>query len=59
MEVEARRLAALPAADRAAALDVHRRIADDLGLSRPTRDYARRVADTLEALVARFRKRRK
>jgi hypothetical protein len=56
---EAHRLADLPARERKAALDVHRRIADDPRLSKPTRDYARHVADTLEALIARIRKKRK
>lgn len=59
MEAEARRLAALPAGERAAALEVHRRIADDPRLSPATRDHARRVADTLESLVERMRKGRR
>jgi hypothetical protein len=54
-EQEARRLAELPARERKQALAVHRRIAQDAGLSQATRDYARRVADTLEALIARIR----
>jgi hypothetical protein len=53
-EQEARRLAELPPGERKAALDVHRRIADDARLSQPTRDYARRVADTLETMIARL-----
>lgn len=59
LEQEARRLAALPARERKAALDVHRRIADDPRLSRATRDHARRVADMLAVLVERIRKGRK
>jgi hypothetical protein len=53
---EARRLAKLPACERREALAVHRRIADDTRLSQVTRDYARHVADTLETLVERIRK---
>jgi hypothetical protein len=56
LEQEARRLAALLAGERKAALDVHRRIADDLRLSPATRERARRVADGLAALVERIRK---
>lgn len=52
MEAEARRLAALPADERAAALDVHRRIAEDPRLSLATRDHARRVADELERTIS-------
>ena len=48
---EAERLAKLSARERKAALAVHRRIADDPKLSQTTRDHARHVADTLEALV--------
>ena len=48
---EAERLAKLPARDRKAALDVHRRIADDARLSEATREHARTVADTLERLI--------
>jgi hypothetical protein len=53
---EARRLAALPARQRKAALDVHRRIAEDVRLSQATRDHARHVAESLEKLIARIRK---
>jgi hypothetical protein len=53
---EARRLAKLPARERKAALDVHRRIADDAGLSEATRAHACHVADTLEKLIAEIRK---
>ena len=53
---EARRLAKLSARDRKAALDVHRRIADDARLSEATRAYARNVAETLQKLIAKFRK---
>jgi len=53
---EARRLAALPARQRKAALDVHRRIAEDVRLSQATRDNARHVAESLEKLIARIRK---
>lgn len=56
LQLEARRLAALPKRDREAALDVHRRIAEDARLSQVTRDHARMVADTLEKLIARIRK---
>lgn len=62
LEQEARRLAALPAGERKAALDVHRRIADDPRLSPVTRAHARRVADELEARISEFldsRKKRK
>jgi hypothetical protein len=59
LEEEARRLAALPASERKAALDVHRRIADDPRLSQPTRDHARRVADELEARIMDFLDRHK
>jgi hypothetical protein len=54
--VEAERLAALPVRDRKAALDVHRRIAEDARLSDATREHARTVADTLEKLIAEIRK---
>ena len=57
-EQEARRLAELPACGRKEALAVHRRIAEDARLSQATRDHARRVADTLEKLVARILKSR-
>jgi hypothetical protein len=53
---EARRLAQLSARDRKEALAVHRRIADDPRLSEATRQHARYVADTLEKLIARMRK---
>jgi hypothetical protein len=59
VEQEAIRLANLTASERKAALDVHRRIADDPRLSEATRAYARQLADTLEALIARLRKKRK
>jgi len=59
LEQEARRLVQLPASQRKAALDVHRRIAEDRRLSQPTRDHARHVADALETLIARLQKRRK
>jgi len=52
LEVEARRLAALPSGERGAALDVHRRIAEDPRLSPTTRDHARRVADELMARIS-------
>ena len=54
---EARRLSKLPASQRKAALDVHRRVADDTRLSEATRQHARQVLDTLEKLIARIRKR--
>jgi hypothetical protein len=53
---EAHRLAKLPARERKEALDVHRRIADDTRLSEATRIHARYVADTLEKMIARIRK---
>jgi hypothetical protein len=56
---EAERLAKLPARDREAALDVHRRIADDTRLSETTRQHARAVAETLEARVNAILKKRK
>ena len=52
---EAERLAKLSARNRKAALDVHRRIADDPRLSDTTRDHARTVAETLEKLIDRIR----
>jgi hypothetical protein len=52
--LEARRLAQLPPREREEALAVHRRIADDAGLSGTTRDYARYVADTLERHLRRL-----
>jgi len=58
-DVEAERLAKLSASERKAALAVHRRIADDAKLSQATRDHARHVADTLEALVKAIRKARR
>lgn len=54
LEAEARRLAALPADERAAALDVHRRIAEDSRLSPATRDHAQRVADELAVRISAF-----
>ena len=56
MQQEAERLAKLPARERKEALDVHRRIADDPRLSEATREHARYVADTLEKLIAKIRK---
>jgi hypothetical protein len=56
--VEAERLAKLSARDRKEALAVHRRIADDARLSQTTRDHARLVAETLEALVKEILKAR-
>ncbi len=53
---EAERLAKLSASERKAALDVHWRIADDATLSKITRDYARRVAETLEKELARLKR---
>jgi hypothetical protein len=53
---EAKRLARLPARQRKEALDVHRRIADDTRLSEATRSHARFVAETLETLVAKIRR---
>ena len=58
-QVEAERLAKLPARKRNAELDVHRRIADDNSLSQVTRDYARHVAETLELLIQENLKTRK
>lgn len=57
--VEAERLAELSARDRKEALAVHQRIADDARLSETTRDHARHVAETLEALVKDIRKTRR
>ena len=51
---EARRLAQLPARQRKEALAVHWRIAEDARLSKATRDHARFVAQTLEALIERI-----
>ncbi|MSR55798.1 MAG: hypothetical protein EXS09_21355 [Gemmataceae bacterium] len=56
---EAERLANVPARERKEALAVHRRIADDPTLRQGTRDYARRVADTLEKLVEEILRKRK
>ena len=56
---EAERLSKLPARDREAALDVHRRIADDTRLSDATRQHARAVAETLEQQVKAILKKRK
>ena len=56
---EAERLAKLTARERKEALAVHWRIADDANLSQPTRDHARLVAETLEALIKDIRKTRK
>lgn len=54
--VEAKRLAQLPARERREAIAVHRRIADDTRLSGTTRDYARKLADTLEKMIAKILK---
>ena len=51
---EARRLAQLPARQRNEALAVHRNIAEDARLSQATRDHARYVAETLEALIEKI-----
>jgi hypothetical protein len=51
---EAERLAKLPARERKEALAVHWRIADDSRLSDVTRQYARYLAETLEALVKKI-----
>ena len=59
LRVEAERLAKLPVRERKAELAVHQRIADDASLSQVTRDHARLVADTLEALIKELRKGRK
>ena len=56
---EAERLAKLSGRERKEALAVHWRIADDADLSQTTRDHARLVAETLEALVKVIRKTRK
>ncbi|MFO0967882.1 MAG: hypothetical protein U0793_20165 [Gemmataceae bacterium] len=58
IRAEAERLATLPTRDRKEALAVHRRIAEDARLSSVTRDYARRLADTLESLVGKILRRR-
>ena len=58
-QIEAERLAKLPARERKAALEVHWRIANDPRLSQVTRDHARHVAETLESLVKEIRKARK
>jgi uncharacterized tellurite resistance protein B-like protein len=56
---EADRLAKLPARQRKAELAVHWQIANNSNLSKVTRDYARRVAEVLEALVKELLKARK
>lgn len=56
---EAERLAKLSARDRKAALDVHRRIADDARLSDTTREHARHAVESLEKLIARALARRR
>jgi hypothetical protein len=56
---EAKRLAGLSARERKAALDVHRRIADDTRLSSATREHARSVLDTLESLISGIMRTRK
>lgn len=56
---EAARLAKLPARDRKAALEVHRRIADDPRLTDVTRNHARTVAETLERLIHGIMRKRK
>ncbi len=48
---EADRLAKLSARQRKQVLAVHWRIANDERYSKATRDYARHVAETLEALI--------
>lgn len=53
---EAKRLAELPARDREAALDVHRRIANDARLSDATRNHAQTVLAELENLIERLRR---
>jgi hypothetical protein len=54
---EAKRLAELPARERKAALSVHWNIANNASLSETTRDYARRLAETLESLIKHIQKR--
>lgn len=56
---EGERLAKMKARDREQALAVHWRIANDSQLARTTRDYARQVAETLEAIIKDIRKTRK
>jgi hypothetical protein len=56
---EAKRLAKLSARQRKEALAVHRDIAANERLSKSTRDYARRLAETLETLVKQLLERRK
>lgn len=59
LKQEAKRLAALSARDRKAALDVHRRIADDPKLSDVTRQHARTVLEALETLIERIQNRKR
>jgi len=54
---EAKRLAKLPARQRKEALAVHWNIANNPRLSHTTRDYARRLAETLETLIKQILKR--
>jgi hypothetical protein len=56
---EAKRLAKLPARQRKEALAVHRDIAANPSLSQTTRDYARKLAETLETLIKQILERRK
>ena len=55
---EAKRLSKLSARERKEALAVHWRIAADAALSDVTREHARRVAEYLEAELARVKRRR-
>jgi hypothetical protein len=52
---EAERLAKLSARERKEALAVHWRIAEDASLSQSTRDYARHVAESLDAELRRLK----
>ena len=53
---EAKRLAQLSARERKEALAVHWRIVEDATLSDVTREHARRVAESLEAELARLKR---
>ena len=55
---EAKRLAKLTARERKEALAVHWRIADDITLSPSTREYARRLAKSLEKELARIKRKK-
>jgi hypothetical protein len=57
--IEAERLANLSARHRKAALAVHLQIADNSTKSQTTRDYARHVFETLDAMVKHILKTRK